>query len=781
MDQGSWGNAYISGIGCGYVTESVTLNVYGMTCTLCSAAIEAGIEKLDGVLKVTVNYATEKVFLEYEDSKLDIEDVTKTIEKLGFSVEEHHAERSSQEADHAAAEQRKALRWFILSAILGAPLFLCMISEATGFCHDILDPNSTTYWGYVLNVIRYRFYGLHDWRIQIVVGTLVQFMIGYRFYRNSYRSLRAGKATMDLLVAIGSSAAYFYSVYVCFFQREIYILGIKSLYFEASTTIISLVLLGKYLELLAKGRMSKAIKSLIELTPQNARILKDGQETYINISEVVVGDVVIVKPGEKIPVDGVITEGYSLVDESMLTGESIPVDKKTGDYVTGASLNKNGTFKFSAVKVGNETRLAEIIKFVENAQNSKAPIQKIADKVAGYFIPCILGISIFTFLFWYFIVFQQAVYVIDAAIINAVSVLVVSCPCALGLATPTAIMVGLGKGAQNGILFKNGNVLEMAHNIDIIVLDKTGTITTGKPHVTEVVLVDNGIVKYDENEIQTIVAIAEKNSTHPLGEAIYNRSLHISGLQIADPEEFEEIPGKGIKARIGEKNVLIGNIEYLNENGIHDGNTEFLLKPFYNRGETVVLVAVDEMLSAIIGLSDTIKEKTKEQVEKLEKMGITVYMITGDNENAAQAVAAATGIKNVLAKVFPEHKAYQVEQLISKGHVVGMVGDGINDAPALAAADVGFAIGTGTDVAIETGGVVLLNNDLSTLPAAINLARKTMVKIKQNLFWAFIYNLIAIPVAATGHLSPTVGAAAMALSSASVLFNSLSLKKMKLF
>ncbi|OPY58895.1 MAG: Copper-exporting P-type ATPase A [Pelotomaculum sp. PtaU1.Bin035] len=761
------------------MTQSATLNVYGMTCTLCSAVIEASLEKMDGVIKVKVNYATEKVFLEYEESMLNVEDATRVIEKLGFSVVEKNTE-SAQETDYAAVEQRKLFRWLILSLALSAPLFLCMVSEAAGFCHKVLDPNTTTKWGYMLEVIRYRLYGLHDWRLQIAIATPVQFIVGYRFYLNSYRSLGVGKATMDILVALGSSAAYFYSVYICIFQRAAYNLGIKSLYFEASATIITLVLLGKYLELLVKGRVSQAIKTLIELSPQNARLLKEGQETYVNIADVHVGDVVVVKPGEKIPVDGVVTEGYSLVDESMLTGENLPVDKKAGDFVTGASMNKYGTFKLKAAKVGNETRLAEIIRFVENAQSSTAPIQRIADKVAGYFIPCILAVSAITFLIWYFVILDQTAYVIDVAIINAVAVLVIACPCSLGLATPAAVMVGLGKGAENGILVKNGNVLEKACKIDTIVLDKTGTITTGKPQVTQVVLLDASLTQIDEKEILTVAATVEKNSTHPLGRAIYDKGLELSGAVPGDPDEFVEMPGKGIKARIAGKNVLIGNSEYLSENGIELAKSESLWNPLYNRGETVVFIAVNGVLTALIGLSDTIKENTGEQIERLEKMGITVYMITGDNIKAAQAVADATGIKNVLAEVLPEHKAYQVELLKSKGHVVGMVGDGINDAPALASADVGFAIGSGTDVAIETGGIVLIKHDLSALPAAVKLARMTMVKIKQNLFWAFIYNVIAIPIAATGHLSPTVGAAAMALSSVSVLLNSLNLKRLKL-
>ena len=758
------------------MTKSVTLKVYGMTCTLCSATIEAALEKLDGMQEASVSYASEKAFVEYDADLLGMEEIKKNIEKLGFST----LENDKEDAGMANAEQRRLLRRLLIAAILSAPLFICMISTAAGFCHDVLDPNTTTAWGYFLAELRYRLYGLHDWRLQIALATPVQFIIGYGFYRNAYRSLRVGKATMDLLVAIGSSAAYFYSVYVCIFEQASYALGIKSLYFEASATIITLVLLGKYLETLAKGRMSRAVKALIGLSPKNARVLKNGEETYIPVSQVAAGDILVVKPGEKIPVDGVVLSGYSLVDESMLTGESLPVEKHGGDAVTGASLNKQGTFQFRATKVGSETRLAEIIQYVERAQSSKAPIQKIADRVSGFFIPCIIAISLLTFCVWYFVILQHTFYLIDVAIINAVSVLVVSCPCALGLATPAAIMVGIGKGAQNGILIKNGEVLEKAHDIDTVVLDKTGTLTEGKPRVTGVFLPQTGTLGYSAPQVLSLAALVERKSSHPLAEAICESASQQGPEDPVEPELFQEVPGKGAEARISGKSLLVGSPQFLQENGIPGEEISMLAEPLYQSGETAVLVAIDHVLAGAIGLADTIRPGTREQIRQLEKMGISVYMITGDNPRAAAAVAEKIGIKNALAGVLPENKAEEVERLKKGGHVVAMVGDGINDAPALAVADVGFAIGSGTDVAIDTGGIVLLSNDISTLPAAIRLARKTMNKITQNLFWAFIYNFIAIPFAATGHLTPTIGAAAMALSSVSVLLNSLSLKRLEI-
>jgi Cu+-exporting ATPase len=754
------------------MVESVTLKVYGMTCTLCSATIEASLEKMDGLSKVSVSYATEKAIFEYDDDKQALSSIIKVIEKLGFSVEEKESDAAENGFDR---EQHKLLRSLIWSVVLSIPSLLCMLSSVAGFFHDWLDPQNLTAWGNFLGIVVYNLYGLHNWRLQFIMATPVQFIIGARFYRNAYRSLKIGKPTMDLLVVLGSSAAYFYSAYVGFFQLGGHDLATSNIYFEASTTIITLVLLGKYLEMCAKGRMSKSIKSLMELSAKSARIIRDDTEDYVLINDVVVGDIVIVKPGEKIPVDGIIIEGDSLIDESMLTGESLPVEKRAGDPVTGASLNKFGAFKFRATRVGNATRLAEIIKCVEEAQSSKAPIQNIADKVSSVFIPFVLLTSLVTFVIWYFVIYKFA---LDVAIINAVAVLVVSCPCALGLATPAAIMVGLGKGAQNGILIKNGEALEKTEKINTVVLDKTGTLTTGAPEVTDVI---TSSPDFEARDLLKIAAIAEKKSEHPLGESIYEKGKEDAGSELADPVEFRSIPGKGIVALVDNKRVLIGNPGLLAENHVALNNLEAIVNMLNVGGKTVVFVAVDDRPAGVIALADKIKKNAGQAVAELEKLGIEVYMITGDNLKAAEAVAGQTGIKRVLAQVLPENKAREIRALEASGSIVAMVGDGINDAPALAAADIGLAIGSGTDVAIETGDIVLLNNDLMVLPDTIRLSRKTMSKIRQNLFWAFLYNLVAIPVAATGHLSPTVGAAAMAFSSVSVLLNSLSLRKFRFY
>lgn len=514
------------------MVESVSLRIFGMTCALCSVTIESSLEKLDGMIKIKVNYATEKAQLEYENTRVQLPDILKKIELLGFSAVQRDGKNVNPELDRGAVEKNRIRRLFITAAVLSSPLILAMILGGLGFCHDYFDPTTQSGWGAFVEYLRYKASFLHDWRLQLAVATPVQFILGFRFYKNSFYALRAKKATMDLLVAIGTTVSYFYSIYVLIFDSTSLYFGMKNVYFEASSVIITLVLLGKYLELVAKGRTSKAIQTLIALKPKTARVLRDSAEIDLPVEEVQIGDIIMVKPGEQIPVDGVIIEGYSAVDESMLTGESIPVDKKEADFVTGASLNKFGSFKFRATQVGNETTLAHIIKLVEAAQDSKAPIQKIADTVCGYFVPTVLAVSLATFCIWYFIIFEGAYYIIDFPIIYAVAVLVVSCPCALGLATPTAIMVGMGKGAQKGILIKNGEELETACKINTIVLDKTGTVTTGKPEVTDILLLGHGGgVLLDETEALKLAAIAEKKSEHPLGAAIYQKGKEKMGLQ----------------------------------------------------------------------------------------------------------------------------------------------------------------------------------------------------------------------------------------------------------
>jgi Cu+-exporting ATPase len=541
------------------------------------------------------------------------------------------------------------------------------------------------------------------------------------------------------------------------------------LYFEASAVIITLITLGKYLEALAKGRTSEAIRKLMGLQAKTARVIRDGKEIDIPVEQVEVGDIVVVRPGEKIPVDGKIIEGYSSVDESMLTGESIPVEKKVGDEVVGATINKTGTFKFEATKVGKDTALAQIIKMVEEAQGSKAPIQKLADRISGVFVPVVIVIAAITFGVWYFIYGN-----FTAGLINAVSVLVIACPCALGLATPTSVMVGTGKGAENGVLIKGGEHLERAHRIKAIVLDKTGTITKGKPEVTDLV----SLGELQPEEILALAATAEKNSEHPLGEAIVNKAKD-AGIDLPDPENFEAIPGHGIYAKINGRKVYLGNRRLMTSKNLPTEGIENLLEKLENEGKTAMIMAVDDRIEGVVAVADTVKEHSREAIEELKRMGIEVWMITGDNKRTAQAIARQVGIEHVMAEVLPEHKAEEVERLKKQGKITAMVGDGINDAPALAAADVGIAIGTGTDVAIEAADITLMSGDLRGIVTAIKLSRATMRNIKQNLFWAFIYNTLGIPFAALGYLSPAIAGGAMAFSSVSVVTNALRLRKFK--
>jgi copper-(or silver)-translocating P-type ATPase len=540
----------------------------------------------------------------------------------------------------------------------------------------------------------------------------------------------------------------------------------KNLYFEASAVIITLILLGKYLEAVAKGKTSEAIKKLMGLQAKTARVVRDGTEQDIPIEEVVLGEVIIVRPGEKIPVDGKILEGNSSIDESMLTGESLPVEKKSGDYVIGATINKFGTFRFEATKIGKDTALSQIIKMVEDAQGSKAPIQKIADRVSGIFVPVVIGIALLTFFIWLLVTGD-----VTKAIVSAVAVLVIACPCSLGLATPTAIMVGTGKGAENGILIKGGEHLEMAYKLNAVVLDKTGTITKGQPEVTDIVVLGN----YEEREILRLASITEKSSEHPLGVAIFEHGKKEFG-EVNNPEKFEAIPGRGVVAVIEGKSIHMGTRKLMIEQGIDLGNIEATIARLEDEGKTAMLMAIDNTLTALIAVADTLKESSREAIEELKSIGVEVYMITGDNKRTANAIAKQVGITNVLAEVLPENKAEEVEKLKAEGKIVAMVGDGINDAPALATADIGMAIGTGTDVAIEAADITLMRGDLRTIPAAIRLSRKTMNKIKQNLFWAFFYNIIGIPFAAFGLLNPMIAGGAMAFSSVSVVTNSLSLK-----
>jgi Cu+-exporting ATPase len=606
--------------GRGKLLEKASLKVYGMTCTLCSFIIESALAKYNGIGPVNVSYAAEKALLEYDPSQISLPEIKKAIHQLGFAVEERegHADRS---VDGSEAIRNKLKNHLIFAAILSSPLLLAMILGGIGFCHDYFIPTSTSAFANFISLLRYKALILHDWRLQLAVATPVQFLIGARFYRNTFHALRAKKVTMDLLVVLGTTSAYFYSLYIALFETPAITTGMKHIYFETSAVIITLVLLGKYLEAIARGRTSKAIQTLIKLSPKTATVIRDGTEADIPLTEVRIGDVVIVKPGEKIPVDGVILEGYSTVDESMLSGESLPVEKKKGDPVTGSSLNKLGTFKFEARKVGSDTVLAQIIHLVEEAQSSKPPIQKIADRVCAYFIPLVLGISALTFFLWYLVVFHGMFFLIDKPIIYAVAVLVVSCPCALGLATPTAIMVGMGMGAQSGILIKNGEALESACRINTVVLDKTGTLTMGRPELTDIILLKDNGQNTNEADVLRLAAIAEKKSEHPLGAAIYEKAVQTLTAELA---EAEAAP---------------------------------IVSSLQSAGKTAVLVAVDGILLAVMALADQLKENAPAAVSDLKNMGVEVYMLTGDDYPTAVAIAGRSHIDQVIADVLPDEKA----------------------------------------------------------------------------------------------------------------------------
>jgi len=732
--------------------NKVSLTISGMSCAACAAKIEKKLNKLEGVAQAAVNLAAEKAVVDYDSTKIKPAELIQAVEALGYQAQRVEEAGTDREKEQREREINRLKKELIISVVLSSPLILAM----------------------VLTLLNLDIAFLHNEYFQLILATPIQFIIGFRFYKNAYYAIKSKSANMDVLIAMGTSAAYFFSIYNAFFapvpaHGE---MVMKELYFEASAVIITLILLGKYLEAVAKGKTSEAIKKLMGLQAKTARVVREGKEVDIPIAEVEVGDIVVVRPGEKIPVDGTIIEGHSSVDEAMLTGESLPVEKNIGDTVIGATINKYGTFKFQATKVGKDTALSQIIKMVEDAQSSKAPIQKIADHVAGVFVPVVLLIALVTFLVWYFGV--SGGQDITPAIISAVAVLVIACPCALGLATPTAIMVGTGKGAESGILFKGGEHLERTYKINTIVLDKTGTITKGQPEVTDILPLGQMTVE----EILTLAAITEKKSEHPLGVAIYeNARKHFT--DIPDPDRFEALPGRGVAAVIGDKTVLIGTRKLMREKNVDIDTLELAIAKFEDEGKTAMLLAVNNVMEALIAVADTLKENSQAAINELKKMGIEVYMITGDNLRTAKAIARQVGITQVLAEVLPENKAEEVEKLKSQGKVVAMVGDGINDAPALATADIGMAIGTGTDVAIEAADVTLMRGDLRAIPAAIRLSRKTMNKIKQNLFWAFIYNIIGIPFAAFGLLSPIIAGGAMAFSSVSVVTNSLSLKRFK--
>ena len=729
------------------VENKITLRVSGMTCAACSARVEKKLDSLEGVKAANVNLGTEKATVEYLPEQITVADLIKAVRSVGYEAEIVEDISRDQEMEEKEAEIQNLRILLVISIALSLPLLLSMLLSILGW-----DWAGTAW--------------LHNQYFQLIIATPIQFLIGARFYQQSYYALRSGSANMDVLIAMGTSAAYFFSLYNVFFE-EVGLGMMKSLYFETSAIIITLVLLGKYFEAVAKGKTSEAIRKLAALQAKTARVVREGVEVDIPIEEVEIGDIVIVRPGEKVPVDGRIVEGHSSLDESMLTGESIPVDKQIGDMVFGATINKFGTFKLEATRIGKETALAQIIKMVEDAQGSKAPIQKIADQVAGVFVPTVLAIAVVTFVIWY-LLGQE----INQALLSAVAVLVIACPCALGLATPTAIMVGTGKGAENGILIKGGEHLEAAYKLNAVVVDKTGTITKGIPELTDVLSLGD----LEPDDILQLASIAEKRSEHPLGVAIAARAIEVFG-QLSEPDSFEAIPGRGVQAVVDGKTVYVGTRRLMREKGIDIEGLESRITELEDQGKTAMLMAVEDKLAGILAVADTVKESSPEAIADLQNMGIEVYMITGDNHRTADAIARQVGIRHVLAEVLPENKAEQVNQLQAEGKIVAMVGDGINDAPALATAHIGMAMGTGTDIAMEAADITLMRGDLRTIPAAIRLSRQTMRKIKQNLFWAFIYNIIGIPIAALGMLNPVIAGAAMAFSSVSVVTNSLTLRR----
>lgn len=741
-----------------------SLKIEGMTCAACAKAVERASKKLEGVIEADVNYAAEKLVLKYDPSKVAIADIIKTVEKAGYKAVEEIADDTNE--GKKLTEEKLLWMRFIISAAFTVPLLIItmghMFGEPIGFhLPGLIDPMHNP-----LN------FGL----VQLIL-VLPVMITGYRFFTVGLRSLFRGSPNMDSLIAIGTSAGFLYGLFAIaqiFKGNTEYA---NHLYFEAAGVIITLITLGKYLETVTKGKTSEAIKKLMGLAPKTAVVIRNRQETHVSIDEVVLGDIILVKPGEKMPVDGEVIEGITSVDESMLTGESIPVEKTVGDLIIGASINKNGTIKYRATKVGKDTVLAQIIKLVEDAQGSKAPIAKLADVISGYFVPVVIGIAVVSALAWYFIGGQSTVF----ALTIFISVLVIACPCALGLATPTAIMVGTGKGAEYGVLIKSGTALETAHRVETIVFDKTGTITEGKPIVTDIVIT-GGI---NQTELLELAASAEKGSEHPLGEAIVKEAGE-QDLEFKKIESFKAIPGHGIEVMIEGKHLLLGNRKLMAESKVALENFEQISDKLAEEGKTPMYIAVNDKLAGIIAVADTVKENSRKAIDRIHKMGIEVAMITGDNKRTAEAIARQVGIDRILAEVLPQDKAEEVKKLQAEGRKVAMVGDGINDAPALAQADIGIAIGSGTDVAMESADIVLMRSDLMDVSTAIQLSKKTIINIKQNLFWAFGYNVLGIPIAmGVLHifggplLNPVIAAAAMSFSSVSVLLNALRLKGFK--
>ena len=754
----------VSQFGYGVATKKSIFPVGGMTCASCVARVEEALSGVPGVISASVNLASDKATVEYLEGTQPA-DMRRAVKDAGYEL---GPEVEALE-DVTAASQReiRALRnRFIIAVILAATIMVL------GFSPPFVGRP------YLL------------WAL----ATPVQFWAGFRFYRGAWGALKHKTSDMNTLIAVGTSVAYFYSAIAVVFPGLFTTDVLEPhLYFDTSAAIIALVLVGRFLEARARGQTSEALKRLIGLQPKTALVIREGEQREVSVEDVRVGDLILVRPGERIPVDGIVRDGYSSVDESMITGESIPAEKKAGDEVIGATINKTGSFQFEATKVGKDTMLARIVRMVEEAQGSKAPIQRFADVIASYFVPAVIGIAILTFVIWYIVGPAPA---LTFGLLNFVAVLIIACPCALGLATPTAIIVGTGKGAEHGVLIKNGEALERAHQIDTVLLDKTGTLTRGEPVVTDVVAAPFS----SPEEVLRLAASAEHSSEHPLGEAVVRAALD-KKLELSPSSDFSAIPGQGVEALVEGKKLLLGNLRFMEGRGVSLNGLQSKASELLEKGKTVMFLALDTQVAGIIGLADTLKPGAKEAIQALRRMGIQTAMLTGDNRRTAEAIAREAGIDRVLAEVLPEHKAGEVKKLQEEGKVVAMVGDGINDAPALAQADIGIAIGTGTDVAMETGDITLISGDLMGIVTAISLSKRTMRTIKQNLFWAFAYNTALIPVAAGvlylafgktgvpsglhfilgeyGFLNPMLAAAAMAASSITVVSNSLRLRRFK--
>ncbi len=732
--------------------KKTNLDITGMHCQSCVTLITKKLQKNPAIKYVNVNFATEKASIDFDEEKTSVDTIIKSVQELGGYTAKLASDKSNidQEAKKRRAAIKKLKNLLIISFIFAFPAFIIgMVLMWLGI--------EVPFRNYIL----------------LILATPVQFYIGAGIYQSAWGALKNKTANMDTLIALGTSAAYFYSVYVTFFEP------MGDQYFEAAAVLITFVMLGRYLEAIAKGKTSEAIKKLMNLSPKIATVIRDGKEEKIPIDDVVVGDIVMVKPGEKVPVDGTIIEGNSAIDESMITGESMPVEKKKGDLVIGATINKHGAFKFKATKVGANSTLAQIIKLIEDAQGKKAPIQRFADKISAYFVPVIIAIAVLSFVIWYFVVGQT----FSFALIIAVSVLVIACPCALGLATPTAIMVGTGKGAEKGILIKGGDALETAHKLYAVVFDKTGTLTLGKPVVTNLVPAHNPIT---EERLLQLAASVEQYSEHPLAQAIVNGAKE-KNLKLENIKNFKAIPGQGVEGIYNHKKLVVGKPDYIRKITKLDSSWDSKIAELEEAGKTVVIVTWNGKVEGFLGIADTPREDSIHAVKALQKQKVFVYMITGDNKRTAQAIAKQLGINHVIAEVLPQDKANKVKELQKNGkNKVAMVGDGVNDAPALAQADIGIAIGSGTDVAMETGNIVLMNNNTFDVVRAIKLSKITIKKIKQNMFWALFYNSLGVPIAAgvlypfTGWLlSPIIAGGAMALSSVSVVLNTLIMKRKK--